>query len=148
MFILPETDIAKLLVHAARRHGGAEAAVVKPGQVRRTLGRSLRVPEARAEHRAPDHGSPVGREDHVRQAGPGVDGMHGVAEPDEGLPQLPPLVHGEIGIDRYIGVHPWIDDVLDREVPGRAHQVGPGARGAAPGRACPGRAIRPRHPAP
>ena len=38
------------------------AGAVEPGQVRRRLGRALRVPEARAEHRAPEDGRAVGRE--------------------------------------------------------------------------------------
>ena len=118
-------DVPLTLVDALGLVHHREAAATEPVQVGGPFRGALRMPEAGAQHGAPDHRGAVGREDHVRQAGPGIDELDRVAERAVGVPQQLPLEHGPRGIDGLPASHPGVDGVLHREVIWRAHQVGP-----------------------
>src|SRR6185437_15197869 len=89
--------------------------------------------EPGAEHGAADHRGPVGGEDHVGQAGLGVDELYRVAEAGVGVVQGLPLPGGQGLVDWFPAGHPRIDRVPHGEMVRAAHQVGPGLRGPAPG---------------
>ncbi len=93
-----EHDVPLALVDESRLVHRREAAVAEPVQIGRSFCGPFRVPEPGAEDGAADHRGTVGREDHVRQAGPGVDVLHRVAEPAVGVAQQLPLEHGPGGV--------------------------------------------------
>ncbi len=114
---LPLVDLLRGDELPARRVG------LVHGAMHLRLGGALRVPEAGAVDHPVDGERAVGRVHHVRQPGDRRQRVHGVAEPDQGVPQVVPLSAGQRAIDRGLRVHPRIDHVLHREVVRRAHQV-------------------------
>ena len=130
-------DVPLTLVDQPRLVHRRETAAAEPVQVGGSFRGPLRVAELGPQDGAADDGGTVGREDHVRQAGAGVDELDRVAERAVGIAQQLPLEHGPGGVHRFPAGHPGVDGVLHREMVRRAHQVGPGP--GQPGRHSTGR---------
>ena len=84
---------------------------------------AFRVCESGRQCAAIHHCCAVRSEDHVGQAGQGVDQLDGVAEAEICLPERFPLRDGERVVVGRRGIHPRVDPVRDREVGGAAHEV-------------------------
>jgi hypothetical protein len=85
--------------------------VAQPVVVGRGLVGALGVAEARHEGSSVDDCGAVGGEDHVGQAGQGIDRLDSVAEAQVDLAQLFPLGDGQLGVDGLPRVHPRVDGV-------------------------------------
>src|SRR6185437_2772520 len=95
----------------------------EPVHVRGAFLMPLKVLELRAKYRAADDRRTVRREHHVRQPRHRVDGGDSVAEAYVCRLELLPLLHCQGNIYWVVGIHPWVDRVLHREVVGWAHQI-------------------------
>ena len=97
--VADDEEVALALVDVHRLGDVLEPGVREPLQVGGALGPPLGVGEPRAEGAALDDEAAVGGEDHVRQAGLGVDELHLVAEVEVGLAERSHWRDGQVAVD-------------------------------------------------